>query len=242
MYEIENYHWWFKGLHELVEHYVQELNQNNLNILDAGCGTGAMSEILSKYGTVDGIDFSSDAIEFCKNRGLKNIVLQDINDWRGKDGYYDIIVCLDVLNHQGIKNDTEIVKRFYSSLKEEGILIINLPAFESLRRGHDFVVKTARRYTRKRIEDIMRKGGFSVYKTTYRLPLLFILIKLIKTLQIFMKSSFREKSDTQHLSKIINNLILMIVRIENLMLKSNINMVFGSSVFAVAKRENDQLS
>ncbi len=22
MYEVENYHWWFRGLHELVEYYV----------------------------------------------------------------------------------------------------------------------------------------------------------------------------------------------------------------------------
>jgi len=27
MYEVENHHWWFKGLHELVEHYVQEKNE-----------------------------------------------------------------------------------------------------------------------------------------------------------------------------------------------------------------------
>lgn len=236
MYELENYHWWFKGLHELVEHYVQQLNHSNLHILDAGCGTGAMSEILAKYGTVDSIDFSPEAIDFCKKRGLKNIVLQDLNDWQGKDRYYDIIVSLDVLYHQGIIDDAEIIRRFYRSLKEGGILIINLPAFESLRRGHDVVVKSARRYTRKKVEDILRESGFSIHIITYRLPLLFILIKLIKALQFFIRSSFLERSDTRPLPAIINRFFLTMVRIENQIIRSNINIFFGSSVFAVAKK------
>jgi 2-polyprenyl-3-methyl-5-hydroxy-6-metoxy-1,4-benzoquinol methylase len=237
MFELENHHWWFKGLHELVEHYVQHLNYNNLHILDAGCGTGAMSEIMTKYGAVDGIDFSPDAIDFCEKRGLKNIVLHDLNDWQGKSGYYDIIVSLDVLYHQGIINDAKIIRRFYSSLKEGGILIINLPAFESLRRGHDVVVKSARRYTRKKVEDILRESGFSVHIITYRLPLLFIIIKLLKALQFFIKSSFLEKSDTRPLPAIINRFFLMMVRIENQVIRNNISIFFGSSVFAVAKKD-----
>ncbi len=238
MFELENYHWWFKGLHELVEHYVQQQNHNNLHILDAGCGTGAMSEIMAKYGTVDSIDFSLDAIDFCKKRGLKKIILQDLNEWQGNDGYYDIIVSLDVLYHKGIIDDAEIIRRFYSSLKKEGILIINLPAFESLRRGHDIVVKSARRYTRKKVEAILRESGFSMHIITYRLPLLFILIKFMKALQFFIKSSCLEKSDTRPLPAIINSLFLMMVRIENLIINSKINIFFGSSVFAVAKKDD----
>lgn len=236
MYELENYHWWFKGLHELVEHYVEDLNQNNLHILDTGCGTGAMSEILSRYGTVDSIDFSPDAIDFCKKRGLKNLVLQDLNDWQGKNSYYDIIVSLDVLYHQGIIDDAETIRRFYSSLKEGGILIINLPAFEFLRRDHDDVVKTARRYTKKEIEVILINNGFSIYIITYRLPLLYILIISIKALQFFIRTSFPEKSNTRPLPAIINSLFLLMVRIENIIIRNKIYIPYGSSVFAVARK------
>ena len=63
-----------------------------------------------------------------------------------------------------------------------------------------------------------------------------------KTLQIFMKSSFPEKSDTRPLPAIINRFFLMMVRMENRMIRSNTNMVFGSSVFCVAGKENDRLS
>lgn len=236
MYELENNHWWFKGLHELVEHHVQQLNRNNLHILDAGCGTGAMSEILTRYGTVDSIDFSPDAIDFCKKRGLKNLVLQDLNDWPGKNSYYDIIVSLDVLYHEGIIDDVEIIRKFYSSLKEEGILIINLPAFEFLRRDHDDVVKTARRYTKKAIEVILINNGFSIYIITYRLPLLYILIVSIKALQFFIRTSFPEKSNTRPVPAIINSLFLLMVRIENIIIRNKIYISFGSSVFAVARK------
>jgi len=238
MYELEDYHWWFKGLHELVEHYVQQLDRNNLHILDAGCGTGAMSKILTRYGTVDSIDFSPDAIDFCKSRGLKNPILRDLNDWQGKNSYYDIIISLDVLYHQAIIDDAEIIRRFYCSLKGGGILIINLPAFECLRRAHDVVVKTARRYTEKKVEDSLMESGFSIHMISYRLPLLFILILLIKTFQFFIRARFLEKSNTRPLPTIINRFFLMMVRIENQIVRNTIHIPFGSSVFAVAiKRE-----
>jgi SAM-dependent methyltransferase len=238
MYEIENDHWWFQGLHELVEHYVQQLNRRDLLMLDAGCGTGAMSEILARYGTVDSIDVSPEAIFFCKKRGLKNLALQDLNDWHCRNGYYDIIVSLDVLYHQAVQDDAAIIRRFHEALKNGGILIIHLPAFECLRRGHDIVVKAARRYTKKKVAALLREGGFSAQIVTYRLPLLFILILLIKALQFFIRSGSTERSDTRPLPAIINGLFLMMVRIENKFIRGNAHLPFGSSVFAVAKKDD----
>jgi 2-polyprenyl-3-methyl-5-hydroxy-6-metoxy-1,4-benzoquinol methylase len=165
--------------------------------------------------------------------------LQDLNDWHGKNGYYDIIVSLDVLYHQAIIDDAEIIRRFYGSLKEGGILIIHLPAFECLRRGHDIVVKSARRYTKKKVEDILRESGFSTHIITYRLPLLFILILLIKALQFFIRSSsIMEKSNTRPSPAIINSLFLMMVRIENKLVRNKIVIPLGSSIFAVAKKDD----
>ena len=47
MYELETDYWWYKALHELVEFHVKKIaGAGELRILDAGCGTGKMVEIL----------------------------------------------------------------------------------------------------------------------------------------------------------------------------------------------------
>ena len=111
MYQFEDNYWWYKGLHELVEHYVKKESYNKiLKIFDAGCGTGKMLSILKKYGDVKGIDYSKDAIDFCRKRKLDNVEIKDLNTWSSNGELYDIIVCLDVLYHSGIKDDMYILK------------------------------------------------------------------------------------------------------------------------------------
>jgi ubiquinone/menaquinone biosynthesis C-methylase UbiE len=54
MYELENNYWWYRTLHSLVEKIVIKQNypQKDISILDAGCGTGKMLELLSKYAII----------------------------------------------------------------------------------------------------------------------------------------------------------------------------------------------
>ena len=72
MYELENNYWWYKTLHSLVEKIVekQKLSNADLYILDAGCGTGRMLEILANYGHAEGVDYSEQAVMYTKKRGL----------------------------------------------------------------------------------------------------------------------------------------------------------------------------
>jgi 2-polyprenyl-3-methyl-5-hydroxy-6-metoxy-1,4-benzoquinol methylase len=51
MFEFENDYWWYRGLHELTRHYVVKFkhakSNEELRILDAGCGTGWNPDIKS---------------------------------------------------------------------------------------------------------------------------------------------------------------------------------------------------
>ena len=63
MFELETSHWWYTTLHKLVEISVaKEWKGSHIKILDAGCGTGRMMEILSSYGNVEGLDYSPLAV------------------------------------------------------------------------------------------------------------------------------------------------------------------------------------
>ena len=57
MYNLETNFWWYKILHELVDFTISKnKKEGEIKILDAGCGTGRMMQILHKYVLVYGFD------------------------------------------------------------------------------------------------------------------------------------------------------------------------------------------
>ena len=79
-FEID--YWRYRGLHELVESRIRMIRiERRLTILDAGCGTGRCAQVLEPYGTVEGIEYSPVAADYCESRGLKNCRVCDLNEW-----------------------------------------------------------------------------------------------------------------------------------------------------------------
>lgn len=233
IYKLEKNYWWYKALQELVESYINKIqNKKKLYILDAGCGAGRMLEILNKYGVAEGVDCSRQAVEFCKKRGLKNVEIGDLNVW-SPDKSYDLVICLDVIYHAGIVDDAKVLKKFHEILNADGKLILNLPAFNILERCHDQQVWGKRRYKKTLTVQMLNNIGFSISKATYRLPHLFFIILIKKAIEKISGSS-KVKSDLFQLPSWLNKLFLRINRIENKLIISGINMPFGSSLFLVA--------
>src|SRR5439155_23607959 len=77
MDEVEGSHWWFVGRRAILESFLETIIEkirtphSAFRILDVGCGTGANLEMLSQYGEAEGVDVSDDALEFCRQIGLK---------------------------------------------------------------------------------------------------------------------------------------------------------------------------
>lgn len=236
MFELENDYWWYRALHALVEHYVKATGRTDLKILDVGCGTGRMMEVLRNYGNVEGVDYSPEAIFFSNKRGLNNVALGDINDWAVNTDSYDVIICLDVLNHSSIKNYIAVMEKLYSGLTNGGILIMEVAAFEILKRHHDIVVFNERRYRKKEPLTHLQKIGFRIIKATYRLPLLFLFI-LIKKIAERIAVPDDGASDLKPLPRSLNALLLFLTRAENRLTTMGLAMPFGSSLFIVAKKE-----
>ena len=72
------------------------------NILDMGCGLGTTTEYITKIGHYNciGIDYDSDAIEYCKRTYPQcNFQIADAEQLPFEDDYFDTIVLRDVLHH-----------------------------------------------------------------------------------------------------------------------------------------------
>lgn len=103
--------------------------KTNLEILDAGCGTGEISCFLSHYANVTGIDFSDKSIAIAKKLKAK-FHLVHVNFYQGDltkikfRKKYDYIFCMGVLNH--IPEMEKAIQNLKSCLKDDGIFVINV--------------------------------------------------------------------------------------------------------------------
>src|SRR3989344_2244801 len=99
MYEVEDAHFWYKGMREIAKTLLDKHLPKNkqLNILDAGCGTGRNIIFLKNYGKVSGFDISPYAIKYCKRRKLVNIKFGSIDKIPYKNNCFDVVTCFDVL-------------------------------------------------------------------------------------------------------------------------------------------------
>jgi 2-polyprenyl-3-methyl-5-hydroxy-6-metoxy-1,4-benzoquinol methylase len=240
MYRVEDFHWWYVALHELITSVVarEQAGADQLRILDAGCGTGRLCQVLERFGSVSGCDMSDEALECCRERGLTEVFKADLNSAVFPSAHYDIITSIDTLYHKAIEDESAILSRFHDALKPGGLLIINLVAHEFLRSTHDIAVHTRRRYTRKEVVALLESCGFTVEMATYRLGFLFPQIasyRLLRRWLNFKSDAAEVASDVHAPDPLINRFLLGLARLENrLILKSSIP--FGTSVFAVGKK------
>ena len=237
MFEFEDNYWWYNSLHEINKYYIDLYSNNNKNkkIFDAGCGTGKMLKIIENYNFTEGIDISEEAISFCKKRNLQNIKKDDLNTWETKKNKYDFIISSDVICSIGIKNEPDILKKFYSSLKPNGKLILNLPALKILSRNHDKSVFVRKRYKKNSFIKELKAVGYKINVATYRYSGLFFIILLKKFFEKFNKKK-EIKSDLKPIPSWLNKLFRNISKIEKFFIVHGIYMPLGSSLFIVASR------
>ena len=148
MDSVEKKHWWYKSLHELVLNSVESnFNSKEIDILDAGCGTGGLLEYFrsKNYNNISGFDLSRDAVELSKQKGLNTIKL-DLKEYQYTDKQYDVIISNDTMYFFDLYEQQKILNEFYLSLNGGGIIILNLPSFSAFSGIHDKAVGIQKRF------------------------------------------------------------------------------------------------
>lgn len=238
MYLNEKAHWWYVSQRELIEARVAEhagKQATALMIFDAGCGTGGLAARLRRFGTVEGVDYSPRAIELCRQNGLDGMAQGDLNSLNLPPGRYDVVISSDVLYHAAIRDPADVINRMCSGLKPGGILILHVEAFEMLRSNHSEVVQSARRFRNSQIR-AMVTPHMRIEKLTYRLCFLFPPVAAIRIAQRFRRRNRKDlRSDVSQTHRLLNQLLLTVVRMENRCLRW-CNFPFGVSSYCVAAR------
>lgn len=157
MYKLENTYWYFLERRKIFQVIIQKyLHSKNNILLDIGCGTGEIMEILSEFGEVYGIDSSKIALDFCRQRGLTNLYLIHENEsYPFPDGFFDAICVFDVFEH--LSHEENILFEIERIARAGAYVFINVPAFKFLWSTHDVALGHFRRYQPRSLVNLLRK-------------------------------------------------------------------------------------
>src|SRR5689334_12528066 len=101
MYELESHYWWFVARRRLALRLLRKTlpQEGKAQVLDLGCGTGAVLQELSKFSWPVGIDMSPLALQFCQSRNLCDLVVGRGENLPIKSNSFDAVIALDVFEH-----------------------------------------------------------------------------------------------------------------------------------------------
>ena len=117
--------------------------KKTIKILDAGCGTGYVAEVLSKlnYKNITGIDFSEEMLAIARSKKIyKKLMCQSLNEkieLRSKQ--FELIICTGVLTsgHVGPSAMHELVRL----LKPQGFFICSIAESVYKKNGFEKEIK-----------------------------------------------------------------------------------------------------
>ena len=164
-YQKTDFRWC--NIRKVVKKYI-----TGKTILDAGCGTGhLMLDLLKENYEVTAIDYSNELIDFAKKNiknanSNENIISCDLISIKKQNfSPFDSIICLDVIEH--IDSDEMVLKNFRDLLKNEGTLIISVPAIKSFYGERDKKVGHYRRYDKKELIKKVTNTGYVIFDIRY---------------------------------------------------------------------------
>jgi SAM-dependent methyltransferase len=243
MYQLEDEHWWYVALHRRILSTLTRLYDNqggpSWQILDAGCGTGAIAQRLQQFGQVCAIDLSNLALKFSKRRDLsENLGQASVTALPLVADTFDLVVSMDVIC--SVPDDQRALAEFYRVLKPGGILMMNLPALEWLKGQHDFDVNIVHRYTPRQLKTQLTKQGFEIEKMSFANSLLFPLIAPYRlATNWFLTDNDDPRSDVFLPPRPINSALVWVMQLESRLIP-HFSVPIGMSLFVVARKVGEE--
>ncbi|MFH1491149.1 MAG: class I SAM-dependent methyltransferase [Pseudomonadota bacterium] len=240
MYVAEESHWWYQGMAAIARKVIETYYSPGLQlrILDAGCGTGSGMLLLSRYGSVTGLDISAHALRFCAGRGCADIGRASVMAFPFREGTFDLMTSLDILYFEGI-HDEAALREAARVLRPSGRLLIRVPAFDWLRGTHDARVSTAHRYTSKELSEKLVKSGFEIEFMSYVNMLLFPFALLKRFSERWLP--VQKDSDLAVNAGVFSGLFRGCLVLESRLIPKW-RLPFGLSVIAMAKKNSRRRS
>lgn len=228
--ELYRTHWWWRAREALLERVLDRRIGRGAagNVLDFGCGDGLFFPVLERYGSPYGIEPETSLLDPAgpwRSRIATGANALDEPDQRR----YGLIVALDVLEH--IEHPEPIVRELARRLDPGGLLVVTVPAFQSLWTAHDVLNQHVRRYRRAELESLLRGAGLDVINSRY----FFVWLAVVKWVVARVERRVpRNPAPPAVPWKPVNAIAYAVSRLEQRAL-AHVSPPFGSSILLIAR-------
>jgi ubiquinone/menaquinone biosynthesis C-methylase UbiE len=238
MRSVEDHYWWYQALRPHVAAAIEPAHPN-FALLDAGCGTGGMLNVLrQKFPAADltGVDQSTHALELTAARETgARLISASVQELPFAEDSFDFVLSLDVLTAIGL-DDSLAVHEAHRVLRPGGRLILNVAALEFLKGAHDAAVDVDRRYGRRQLQALLEGAHFQVERLGYWNATFTPPIALIRWLsRARSRQDEPPRSDFSAMPRILNSVFKRVAALE-LSASRHVSLPFGTSLFAVARK------
>jgi SAM-dependent methyltransferase len=177
--------WWYRSLHGQVLDALQAAKPPAGRLLDAGCGTGgflARLRAAAPARPAQGLEYFPAAAARAAAKSGAPVAAGSVNALPFADASFAVVTSLDVLCHAAV-DPVRALAELRRVLAPDGLLLVNLPAFDWLHSAHDIRVHNARRFTAAGAVALLEAAGFTAVRTRYwnalLLPLMVVQRKLV---------------------------------------------------------------
>ncbi|MFN8016873.1 MAG: class I SAM-dependent methyltransferase [Acidimicrobiales bacterium] len=238
-YELEGHNWWFVGMRRTCTEWVARCLARPTaaapvrppRILDVGCGTGINIEAFERFGPTVGLDRSSTALAFCRERGRTDLVQADGVRLPFPDGAFDVVTAIGVVEH--IEADRAALAEWARVLAPGGRLVLLTSAYQWMWSGHDTSNHHVRRYTTRQVRSMLAAAGLGEVRSSYVNCFLFPPIAVVRLVERAMRRGRppAPHKDTGEVPGPANRLLVALLGLEARLLRRT-DLPFGVSMVA----------
>ena len=241
-FELEDEHWWFRGRRAVIWALLARAGvtgprrevSGSLQVLDAGCGTGRNMLEFAVLGPIQGIEISSEAIEFCAARGISGITQAPIESMPFEDGSFDLVLATDVIEH--LDDDRAALTELHRVAAPGARLLVTVPAYKWLWGPHDEIYHHQRRYTLSRLRASLVASGWAPVLDSYFNSLLLAPAAVVRLLARVRPGGREQRLDVNLTPPALNRLLLTPMEFEATLITRGVRFGAGVSIGIVCRR------
>jgi len=159
-------HFWFAGKHRLTRNFLRGEFEPSVGVaLDLGCGPGLQLRTWRGYAQkVIGVDIHATDVPVENIGDGVSVLVADVTKLPMDNCSIDAIFAMDIVEHVP---DDLMLAECMRVLRPDGVMIINVPAFQWLWSFRDVEAGHMRRYTKRGLRELVQRAGFTVSRVTF---------------------------------------------------------------------------
>jgi len=201
--------WWYRALHARL---VALLAGVHGRVVDAGCGTGGLLQVLAQARPdldLLGVEFDAGAARLAARKSGVAVLRGSVNAMPLADGCADAAIAADVLCHAAVEPMVALGE-LRRVVRPGGLVVLNMPAYRWMMSAHDRRVHNARRVTPGELRQWLLAAGLVEVRTRFWNSLLFPLMVAQRKLLARGDAA----SDVAAISPWLNASLLAVTRLE----------------------------